>query len=170
MVRELILLTVSRMLHPLYDRMRHPAARDVVVAASVSGGDFDSLLAHSYCLAITYRRDGTAVPTPVWFGVDAARMYFRTGASAAKVKRIRANGRAAVAPCTARGEPLGPAIEYRARVLDGEEDRGRAERAIRSHYGAGRRIYMRITAREPRDAAYVEIYPVQEAAAKPPAL
>jgi PPOX class probable F420-dependent enzyme len=147
------------MLHRFYDSLRHPAARDVVVTPSASGGDLESLLGHSYCLVITYRRDGTAVPTPVWFGVDGARLYFHTGASTAKIKRIQANGRAAVAPCTARGEPLGPAVEYRARVLDGEQDRERAERAISGHYGAGRRLYTRLFARQPRDSAYVEIYP-----------
>jgi PPOX class probable F420-dependent enzyme len=150
-------MTQQQRLHRLYDRVRHPAAGDVIVASSAPARGFDGLLEHKYCLVITYRRDGTAVPTPVWFGVDGARLYFHTGVSAAKVKRIRANGRAAVAPCTARGEPLGPAVEYRARILDSEEDRRRAEQAIRSHYGIGRMLYMRLRSREPREAAYIEV-------------
>ena len=156
-------MTVRTRLDRLYDRVRHPAARDVALAASAPGGDLGRLLVHKYCLVITYRRDGTAVPTPVWFGVDGARLYFRTGAAAAKVKRIRADGRAAVAPCTARGEPLGPAAEYGARILDGEPDRERAERAISRHYGIGRRLYVRFVSGQPRDVAYVEVYPASEA-------
>lgn len=131
-----------------------------MVAASASGRDLHSLLAHKYCLVITSRRDGTPVPTPVWFGVDGDRLYFRTGASAAKIKRIRATGRAAVAPCSARGEPLGPATEYRARVLIGDEERRHAELAIGGHYGVGRSLYMRLFAGQPRDAAYVELSPL----------
>ena len=44
-----------------------------------------------------------------------------TAANTWKVKRIASNPRVALAPCTARGKALGPAIEGSARRLSGNE-------------------------------------------------
>jgi PPOX class probable F420-dependent enzyme len=69
----------------------------------------------------TYRRDGRPVATPVWFALDGARLYVWTDAASGKAKRIRANGRAAVAPCDARGRTNAPDITGTARVLAANE-------------------------------------------------
>lgn len=107
---------------------------------------------------MTYRRSGQGVPTPVWFGIDAGRAYFRTDAGTAKVKRIRANPKAAVAPCTARGKPLGPTVECVARVLEGAAA-NRAEQIIGGNYGLGRRLYNLVFARGGAGRVYVELAP-----------
>jgi uncharacterized protein len=123
-----------------YDRMRH---RDAYTAArgEAAAQGFDALRGHKYCLLVTYRRSGQPVPTPVWFGLDAeGRLYVRTESDAAKVKRINRNPRARVAPANVRGKPMGPVAEGSARVLPPEEH-DRAERALRTNYGLGRRIY-----------------------------
>ena len=108
---------------------------------------------------VSYRRDGTPVPTPVWFGVDdAGRLYFRSFTSAAKLKRLERDPRVLIAPCTMRGKPGGPAAEVTTRILPPEEEE-RAEAAIQANYGLGRRFYE--TPMEPLglDAHYVEITP-----------
>ena len=77
----------------------------------------------------TYKRDGTAVPTPVTIAVDGDRAYVRTWDSAWKAKRMRNNPAVLVAPSTVRGRPTGPSIAARSRLLDGEEAT-RAGRAL----------------------------------------
>jgi uncharacterized protein len=141
-----------------YDRIRSGSARRAVEAPA-SRGSFDTLRGHKYGLVVTFKRDGTGVPTPVWFGLDdAGRLYFRTGAEVAKVKRIRSDPRVLVAPCTVRGRPLGPSIEGRARVLASEE-KEHAEAAIQSNYGLGRRLYESAADAVGGEEAYVEVVP-----------
>ena len=141
-----------------YDRIRSPAARRAADAPPTRG-NFDSLRGHKYGLVVTFKREGTGVPTPVWFGLDeAGRLYFRTGADVAKVRRIRNDPRVLVAPCTVRGKPLGPSIEGVARVVDPHE-RDHAEAAIQSNYGLGRRLYDGAADAVGGDEAYVEIAP-----------
>ena len=72
-----------------YDAIRSRSARRAA-DGTATRGSFDSLRGHKYGLVVTFKRDGSPVPTPVWFGLDAdGRLYFRTGAAVAKVKRIR---------------------------------------------------------------------------------
>jgi len=70
-----------------------------------------------YSILTTFRKDGTPVPTQVWALRDGARMLVTTDARSGKAKRIRANGRATLAPCDRRGAPLGEAFPARARQL-----------------------------------------------------
>ena len=141
-----------------YDRIRSRAANRAVQGPSVSGG-FDALRGQKYCLIVTFKRDGTGVPTPIWFGLDdAGRLYFRTGADVAKVRRLRTNPRVLVAPCTLRGKPLANSIEGTARVVSVEE-KPHAEATIQANYGLGRRLYERGADSVGSDEAYVEIVP-----------
>lgn len=55
----------------------------------------------------TYRRNGEAMPTPVWFVQDGEKIYVRTIAGSGKVKRIHNNANVQIRPCGQRGEPLG---------------------------------------------------------------
>jgi PPOX class probable F420-dependent enzyme len=81
----------------------------------------------------TRRRNGEWVGTPVNVAVEGDRAYFGTSAKSGKVKRLRNFDRVAVAPCTLRGKPTGPAITARARLLEGEEA-AEAERRMRAKY------------------------------------
>jgi PPOX class probable F420-dependent enzyme len=140
-----------------YDSVRSRAAKRA--AEHSTKGRFDQLSGHKYCLIITFKRDGAAVPTPVWFGLDAdGRLHLRTGADVAKVRRIRNNPRVMVAPCSVRGKPLGPSVEGTARVL-GAEDKERAEAAIQSNYGLGRRLYEGAADAVGGDEVYIEVTP-----------
>ena len=74
-----------------------------------------------YISLTTYRRDGRAVATPVWFVLDGTRTLVQTDASSGKAKRIRANGRAEVSACDMRGRTTGPPFSATARVLPPRE-------------------------------------------------
>lgn len=69
-----------------------------------------ALAKQRYISLTTYRRDGRAVATPVWFVLDGTRSLVWTDAASGKAKRIRANGRVAVAPCDARGRTKAEAL------------------------------------------------------------
>jgi PPOX class probable F420-dependent enzyme len=90
---------------------------------------FEVLAQRRTALLTTYKRDGTAVPTPVTIAVDGDRAYVRTWDSAWKAKRMRNNPAVLVAPSTVRGRATGPSIPARSRLLDGEEA-SRAARAL----------------------------------------
>jgi PPOX class probable F420-dependent enzyme len=81
----------------------------------------------------TYRRDGSPVTVPVSMAVDGDRAFIRTPERAGKVTRLRANPLVTVAPSDARGRLQGPAIQARARVLDGEEWRHAGRRLRAKH-------------------------------------
>ena len=144
-----------------YDRMRHPAAFDAA-ARPGTAPDFEGLRGHKYCLLVTFRADGRPVPTPVWFGLADGRVYVRTEARVAKVKRIRRDPHVRVGPCNQRGKPKGPLAEGRARVLASAEEEERAERALRANYGLGRRFYEDVLGGR-IDLVYLEISPSQGA-------
>ena len=74
-----------------------------------------------YISLTTYRRDGTAVATPVWFVQQGDRLLVRTGTASGKVKRIRRNPAVQVAECTAGGRVRGQQASGVARVLSGPE-------------------------------------------------
>jgi PPOX class probable F420-dependent enzyme len=92
----------------------------------------------TYVLLTTFRRDGTAVPTPVWVAPDAGALLVWTAANSGKVKRIRHDATVSVAPCTARGRPTGPAVAARATVEDGSA----AVAAIKRKYRVQGRLYI----------------------------
>lgn len=143
----------------LYDRARH---RSAFVAARQPGSatDFSGLRGHKYVLLITFRRDGTAVPTPVWFALlDDRQLVVHTEERTAKVRRLRHDPRARVFPSDPRGKPLGPGIDCTARVLENAAERERAEAALDKHYGRTRRVYEKMMAGEGA-TAYVEVVPL----------
>lgn len=84
-------------------------------------------------LLTSYRRDGTAVGTPVNIAVEGERAFVRTFDSAWKLKRIRNNPLVEIAPSTARGKVTGAPLKARVRILSGDEA-AHASRAIDKKY------------------------------------
>jgi PPOX class probable F420-dependent enzyme len=159
---------LSRIENRFYKALRHPDAHSVAIAPPL--GDLEQLRRHNYCLLVTYRRSGEAVPTPVWFGVADGKVYVVTDVDSMKVKRIRANPRVRVAPSSLRGKPLGAPIEGDARVLSAAE-RDAGERALADHYGLGRRIFegtIGANGLRRARAAYIEVTPLGGAAGSSP--
>lgn len=106
----------------------------------------------------TYRKNGTAVATPVWFAEDGDVLYIYSLANAGKVKRIRNNPRVRVMPCDMRGNPKSEWVEARARILDtaGAE---RAHRLLDKKYGWMKKVgslYSKLMKRE-RAAIAIEL-------------
>ena len=147
---------VAELGNRFYDSIRRG---DALKAAEGEPGahGFGHLEGHTYCIVVTYRKSGEPVPTPVWFGVDAeGRLYFRSFANVAKLRRIQNNPRVLIAPCTMRGKPLGPSAAGTARVLDDLHD-AHAEAAIQSNYGLFRRTYESTAGSA--EGRYVEVTP-----------
>jgi hypothetical protein len=109
-------------------------------------------------LLVTYRGDGTPVPTPVWAAEADGRLYVRTERTAGKVKRLRNDPRLLVAPCTVRGKPLGAPLEATAKMLP-PEDESLAERVLAARYGLGRAIFEWAMDVLRVDMGYLEIMP-----------
>ena len=147
------------------DRIRSPKAAQVA-GAEAKTGSFDELRGAKYTLLVTHKRSGEPVPTPVWAGLGSdGKLYIRTEADVAKVKRVRNDPRVKVAPCGSRGQPRGELIEGRARIVAPDEEE-HAERAIAEHFGLGRRIYESTMGAASGPMVYIEVSPAgQEEAA-----
>jgi PPOX class probable F420-dependent enzyme len=115
----------------------------------------------------TFRRDGQPVGTPVSLVVDGDRAFVRTYESSGKFKRLRNNPCVEVAPSTFRGEPLGPPVAARARVLDGR-DAERARRLIEAKHrvlhGLAVPLVHRLTRKR---TAYLELVPDEQIVGRP---
>lgn len=92
-------------------------------------------------LLTTFRKDGRAVPTPVWVARDGDELVVYSAPDAGKVKRVRRDGAVRIAPCTLRGTPTGPDVAGHARLLDDDGVR-HAQAALAKKYG----ILYRLTA------------------------
>ena len=84
-------------------------------------------------LLTTYKRDGTAVETPVSIAFDGERAFFRSYDKAWKTKRLRRNPQVQLAPSTVLGKPTGQVIQARATLLEGEQARVAAKALARRH-------------------------------------
>ena len=87
----------------------------------------------------TYRKNGTAIGTPVWFAEQDGVLYIYSVADAWKVKRIRNNPKVRIAPCGIRGEVKGDWIEAAARIVTGAEE-DRAQALLTKKYGWMKKI------------------------------
>jgi PPOX class probable F420-dependent enzyme len=96
--------------------------------------DFIALEDEQYISLTTWRKNGVAIATPVWFAAQGDRIYLYTDASAGKVKRIRANARVTVAPCTSRGDVTGPTIIATARIVTDPAEQRQAIAALARKY------------------------------------
>ncbi|ONM48715.1 PPOX class F420-dependent oxidoreductase [Nocardia donostiensis] len=95
----------------------------------------DALASARYALLRSYRRDGAAVDTPIWFRLDGNTLVFRTKRGP-KTRRLSANPRVELRPCDYRGRviPGSGAVFGRATLLDGAEAEA-ADRALHARYG-----------------------------------
>ncbi len=90
-----------------------------------------------YIALTTFRKNGDAVATPVWFGEDGDKLCVMTRGDMGKTKRIRNNPAVRVAPCTIRGREIGPQSAATARILPPEEH-ALARQSINRKYWAAR--------------------------------
>jgi PPOX class probable F420-dependent enzyme len=147
----------TRLQYRFYDTIRSKKATEAAQQPG-SATDLSALEGHKYALLVTFKRDGTPVPTPVWFGLADNKMYVRTESDTVKVKRIRNDPHVRVGPCNDRGKPKGPLTEGRARVVAPEEEE-QAEAALAANYGKGREVFERMGDRMGVHAVYIEVTP-----------
>ena len=86
-----------------------------------------------YLSLTTYKRDGTAVVTPVWFFEVDGQLLVQTDLQSGKVKRIRANPDVRLALCNGMGHLRGPKVKGHAEILERGET-ARIERLIKGKY------------------------------------
>lgn len=103
------------------------------VSTTAAAAELAPFVRQKTVLLTSYRRDGTPVGAPVSIAVDGDRAYVRSPGNGGKIKRIRRNPVVEIAPCTARGRPLGPAVRMRAELLAGDEFRHAARLLARKY-------------------------------------
>lgn len=108
-----------------------------------------------YVSLVSFRRDGRAVATPVWWALDGDRFYVFTEAASGKMKRLRNDPRVELAGCDWRGRVHGKALTGRAHRRDDPGTVERAYAALRRKYGWQMRLtdlFSRLTGRLGRRA------------------
>src|SRR5947207_1506458 len=93
------------------------------------------LSTEAYINLATFRRNGNAVETPVWFAILGGKLYVVTDGTSAKVKRIRATKRMRLAPCNVWGGVSGDWVDGTARILTEQRHIERAHAALEKKYG-----------------------------------
>jgi PPOX class probable F420-dependent enzyme len=116
-----------------------------------------------YLNLATFRRDGRAVETPVWFAESDGRLYAFSEGRAGKVKRLRNSPRSRVAACDVRGRLRGPWQDASARVVSDSATVERAYASLRAKYGLQMRLADALSRLSGRYAkrAMLEIIPAQ---------
>jgi PPOX class probable F420-dependent enzyme len=119
---------------------------------------FPALAGREYMSLTTFRKNGEAVPTPVWFAQVGERLYVMTNHDSGKVKRIRRDGHVTVAPCTSSGQILGDSAEATVRVLP-PEDEAVAAAALSKKYGFKKKLFGLLIAVRRNPTVHLEITP-----------
>lgn len=97
----------------------------------------EAIVGQRYISLATFRKNGAAVYTPVWFGENGGKLYVKTPNDSGKFKRIRNNPVVRVAPCNMRGKITGPEFAGYARILP-RPDWKQAQAAINRKYWLAR--------------------------------
>ena len=118
------------------------------------GAGLEQFGGQKYLNLETYRKNGEAVATPLWFVEFDGVLYARTSPRSGKVKRLGREPRVRLVPCNRQGEPTGRRVEGEAGLIGGEEAR-RANRLLGEKYGLLKRA-VDLVARARRDR-YVTI-------------
>lgn len=115
-----------------------------------------------YMALTSYRRNGDAVATPVWFVAYEGRLWVWTDVASGKVKRLRNNPSCAVAPCTMSGRITGTGLPGSARLVSVNDCGTTVQSMLRAKYPIQKRaldLYSRLRrGGAPAPAAtYVEV-------------
>jgi uncharacterized protein len=96
---------------------------------------FQELAAQPYVSLVTFRRNGTGVPTPIWVADYDGKLYAVTDGTSAKMKRLKVTDRIRLAACDARGKVSGEWVEGHARRADDPAVIARATASLARKYG-----------------------------------
>lgn len=90
-----------------------------------------------YVNLVTFRKDGTGVPTPLWAAEWQGRLLIWTNKDSWKVKRLRNNPKVTITPCDVRGQVKDGAVTVPGTAVLIEDEAGLAElrKAMQRKYG-----------------------------------
>ena len=88
----------------------------------------------------TYKRNGEAVRTPVWFVEQGELIYFHSPAKSSKVKRLQRNPAVRLAPCARFGRIEGDWLKGKVTRINGGEDTKRIVKLVNSAQSRADRI------------------------------
>ncbi len=90
-----------------------------------------------YVLLTTFRKNGSAVPTPVWvIGLDDGRFGFWTSSGSGKAKRLSQPAKVTVQPCNGRGRPkAGSVVSDAMAQLASPDELAEIQRKVKAKYG-----------------------------------
>jgi len=89
----------------------------------------------SYLNLATFKKNGTVVETPMWFVELDAKTYLFTDGTSFKVKRLRRDERARIAPCTMNGRVTGVWQDRKGRLVEDPILQERVYDALKAKYG-----------------------------------
>jgi uncharacterized protein len=107
---------------------------------------FEDLGSQKFASLTTYRRSGVGVPTPVWIARLGDALVVTTPAGSGKVKRLRANPRVDLRPCSRRGrvDEASVPVAGVAEVVTDEATCARLTEPLRTKYGLEFRLVMAV--------------------------
>jgi len=91
----------------------------------------------TYVNFTTFRRNGEAVTSPVWFAWDGRAYVFTTNGTSGKVKRLRHTSRVEITRSDVRGraKPGTPTFSGAAEIITDATARAEHERVLAKKYG-----------------------------------
>ena len=95
-----------------------------------------------YLSVTSFKRDGTAVATPVWFVSDGRRLFALTDLHSPKVWRMRHNPRVLVAPCRVNGNLRSEPVPAHAEILTSTAELERVRELLIRRYKVSYRFVM----------------------------
>jgi PPOX class probable F420-dependent enzyme len=117
---------------------------------------FAFLAPHEFIVLTTYRKNGDAMPTTVWFAYDQGKIYITTSKSAGKAKRIRHDGHVQMTPSDRVGNLLGePEVQGQAREVTPDE-RKHVHTTLAQKYGEA---FARLASQDTPDRTYIIVEP-----------
>ena len=93
-----------------------------------------------FCLLTTFKKDGSAVPTPMWFFIKNEKMYMTTRGQSWKVKRIRRTSEVKIASCNSSGGQCGRPFSAQATLVEETTERDAAKAGLNHKYGLKKKI------------------------------
>jgi uncharacterized protein len=109
-----------------------------------SAADLEARFRGRYLSVTSFKRDGTAIATPLWFVSDGSRLFALTDLHSAKVRRMRRNPRVLVASCRVDGKLRSEPIPARVQVLTATPALERVQQLLIERYKLSYRLVMLI--------------------------
>ena len=126
------------------------------MATNQQADAFAYLTPQQFVVLTTYRKNGNAVPTTVWFAYNQGKVYITTQKQAGKLKRIRHTALVELTPADRMGTLLGePAVQGQAHEASVEE-RPQALTALEQKYGEA---FARIAGPNAAERAFIVVEP-----------